>query len=96
MLGNGICRIRKKELVVSRVSGRLAHMEKIREYGIYLTVLIFILAMTGLVLAHDSGDSIGINNPVINAPEFPTIFLPVTMIIGILGAIVMVKLTRDQ
>lgn len=71
-------------------------MEKIREYGIYLVVIIFILAMTGLVVAHDSGDSIVIDNHVTNAPEFPTIFLPVTMIIGFLGAVVMVKITRDQ
>lgn len=72
------------------------YMQNVRKYGTFLVAIIFIIAMVSLVMAHDSPDVPEAGGPITNAPEFPTIFLPVTLIIGFFGAVVMMKITREE
>ena len=71
-------------------------MQNVRKYGTFLVAVFFILTMVSFVLAHDSGDLPEAEGQITNAPEFPTIFLPITMVIGFLGAVVMIKITRED
>jgi len=71
-------------------------MQNVRKYGTFFVAVFFILAMVSLVLAHDPGDLPETEGAITNAPEFPSIFLPVTMIIGFLAAVVMIKITRED
>jgi hypothetical protein len=71
-------------------------MMTIRKFGIYAVAIFSIIAMVGFVLAYDAGHAPGSENQVTNAPEFPTLFLPVTLILAFLGAVVMIKITRER
>jgi hypothetical protein len=67
-----------------------------RKYGIYAVAILSIIAMVSFVLAYDAGHAPEAETTVINAPEFPTVFLPVTMILGFLGSSVLIKITRER
>jgi hypothetical protein len=38
----------------------------------------------------------GVNDPTLPAPEFPSAFLPATMIIGFLGAVLLIQRTKEH
>ena len=71
-------------------------MINMRKYGIYVVAIFSIIAMVSFVLAYDAGHAPEGESRVISAPEFPTIFLPVTIILGILGTMVMIKISRGR
>jgi hypothetical protein len=74
----------------------VGYMQNVRKYGTFLVAIFFILAMVSLVLAHDPGDLPEAEGQITNAPEFSSVFLPLTMIIGFLGAVVMIKIIRED
>jgi hypothetical protein len=41
------------------------------------------------------GEPLTISSCVVSAPEFPSVLLPVTMIIGVLGAVLLIQRTRE-
>lgn len=42
------------------------------------------------------GSAVFVNPNVPRVPEFPSVFLPATMIIGFLGAVLLIQRTRDH
>jgi hypothetical protein len=72
-------------------------MINVRKYGIFLVVILFMIAMISFVLAHDSGQTTdGEESQITNAPEFPSTLLPVIIIIGFLGVVVMIKMIKEH
>jgi hypothetical protein len=69
------------------------------EYEVYVTLDEYITPETEhvtVVSEHTSSLHFNLKKKVVPVPEFPSIFLPSTMIIGLFGAVLLIQRTREQ
>jgi hypothetical protein len=71
--------------------------------GFFVVAIVFMIAWISVALVQGSGQQSGADNlcnsancKPINAPEFPSVFLPITFIFGFLGVAILVKNIRDD
>ncbi len=59
-------------------------MRKVWKYGVLLAFILLMVTVVGFGLADDSDQSDGIFSRIVQVPEFPSVFLPITLITGFL------------
>lgn len=68
----------------------------IMKYGNLLAAVLLIIAMISIVLAEDPGYAIEIDSQITSVPEFPSVFPAVSVIIGFLGAVLLIKRAKES
>lgn len=66
------------------------------KYGNLLAAVLLIIAMISIVLAKDPGYAIEIDSQITSVPEFPSVFPAVSVIIGFLGAVLLIKRAKES